>query len=588
MADILPTWNLGHFFASNSDPALMAAIEGIIPAAAEFESLFRGRLANLDAAGFAQALAAYERASLAPMAPYAYAHLRFAQDSMDPGNVALIESIRQKANDAHRLTLFFNTEPDAMDDSRYSALANHSLLAPWAHYLTHARLQKRFRLSEKEESIIALKALTGRMALVQLYSRLTSAMRFPSPVEEGVLLTNAEILAFQKHPEREVRRRAMEIFSAEYEKEKLVISTVWNALALDHGKEIQLRGYTHPMEPTNIGNELSPASVSALMEVSRKNYGLAARYYRWKARTMGVDRLFSTDLVAPLGGVEAAVIPFETAKGWVLEAFDDFSPGFGAIAKGFFDEGRVDAAPRQGKSGGAFCMAVAPQLPVYVLMNYTGKMRDAATLAHELGHGIHFTMARKQPLLEYDPVLPMAETASVFGELLLTRRMLGQDLDPLARRNLLAERVEDIIATTFRQAMYTDFELACHLNIAQGTMAEEEFCELWHSHLQGLYGDSVEILPGSRWTWAAIPHFIHTRFYCYAYTFGELFVLSLYGRYKEEGRAFVPKFVKLLEAGGSRPPSILAAQVGLNLEDPSFWQGGYDVLEELIGELEKS
>ncbi|TLN19860.1 hypothetical protein FDZ71_04680 [bacterium] len=299
-----------------------------------------------------------------------------------------------------------------------------------------------------------------------------------------------------------------------------------------------------------------------------------------------MEKLRSSDLSAPLPSRTEEKITFSDAGKVVIEAFGEFDPSFAEIAKGFFDEGRIDAKPRQGKSGGAYCMGAGPGLPVYVLTNFTGKLRDAATLAHELGHGIHFTLAGEaQPLLEYGPVLPLAETASVFGELLLTKKLLSGDLDTDSRKNLVAERVEDIIATTFRQTMYTDFEVEAHNLTAEEYVTPEKFCALWSSKLESLYGDSVETLPASRWAWAAIPHFIHTRFYCYAYTFGELLVLALYRRYLEEGPAFAPKLAAILAAGGSKRPQELVADFGYDLEDPSFWAGGYKVLEELLEEL---
>lgn len=587
MNETLPSWNLKLLYEGIEDPALGAAVEGIVPAAEGYEKAWRGKMAGTEAEGFAAAIAAYEDFSQSMFAPYIYAHLRFSLDSGSQENVVLMDRVRRKVNEAGRKTLFFSLEPDEIPDEKYGALAAHPALKRWSHYLLQQRALKAHRLSEPEESVLALKSLTGRTAFVQLYSRLTAAMRFKSPEEPEKTITGPELLAFQKHPDREIRRTALATYSAEYEAQKLVLSSVWNTIAADHRQDMELRGFTHPMEATHLGNELSEKAVQTLMEVSRKRYGLAARYYRWKAGVLGLPKLSSCDLLAPLPGGDEEKIPFASAKEWVLDAFGDFSDEFRSIAAGFFDEGRIDAMPREGKSGGAFCMAVGPKLPVFVLMNYTGKLRDAATLAHELGHGIHFTLARVEPLLEYDPVLPMAETASVFGELLLTNRLMGRELPAETRRNLLAERVEDILATTFRQNMYTDFELEAHTRIAHGPLSPEEFCGLWAEKLGSLYGDSVEILEGSRWSWSAIPHFIHTRFYCYAYTFGELLVLALYRRYLEEGEAFAPKFTSLLKSGGSRPPADLARDMGYDLEDPEFWDGGYRVLEEMIERLEK-
>lgn len=581
----LPTWNLGHFFSGHDDPALDKVVEGIEENAREFEQKWRGKVAGADAATLLEAVTDYEAVARYPLAAYGFAHLKFSEDSSEQANTALISKVRRKVTDAHRSTIFFTLELDEIPDERFAKFLEAAELAPYAHYLRELRRQKPHRLSEPEEALMTMKALTGKTAFVQLYSRLTSGFRFPSPLGEDKELTGSEVLALFKNPDHEVRRKAMEIYAEAYEREKLTISSVWNAIALDHSQSTGLRGYEHPIAPVHEGNELSAKAVDSLMQATRDNYPLAQRYYRWKAGELGMEKLTSCDLIAPLPGEEPEPIEFERARELVLESFGSFHPRFEEIAKAFFDEERIDAPPRPGKSGGAFCMGVSPDLPVYVLMNYTGKLRDVATLAHELGHGIHFTLAGKQPLLEYGPVLPVAETASVFGELLLSKKMLESGLDEATRKRMVAEKVEDIIATTFRQTMYTDFELDAHLKIAEEQLEHEQFCELWANRLTELYGDSVETLEASKLFWSAIPHFIHTRFYCYAYTFGELLVLALYRRYQEEGDAFAPKLIRVLETGGSLSPGEMLAELDYNLEDPAFWLGGYEVLSEMLDEL---
>lgn len=582
----LPTWDLSPLYASLDDPRLGADIEAVAAAARSFRDAWKGRVAALDGPGLRDAAKAYEAVGHGPLRPYAFAQLLFAADSENPAHVALLRKIQEVATEAERETLFFPLEVDAIPDDAFDAMARSGALTPYTHFLSQSRAMKPHRLTEPEEGILTLKDLASRSAFVQLYSQVTSAYRFSFTLDgEDKVLTGSEILALLKHPDRGVRRRALETYAARYEQDRTVVASVWNALVLDHRQNLELRRFPDPMAPVHLGNELSATAVDSLMEVTRRNYPLARRYYRWKAGKLGVDRPWSSDLVAPLPGGEPPALAFDTARAWVLEAYSAFHPRFGDIARAFFEETRVDAPPRPGKRGGAFCMGVAPDLPVYVLMNHTGKLRDAATLAHELGHGVHFTLAAKQPLLEYSPVLPLAETASVFGELLLTRRLLAEDLDPAARRNLLCERVEDILATTFRQAMYTDFELRAHRAGAGGYLSPESLCDLWAGQLEELYGGSVETLPASRWAWSAIPHFIHTRFYCYAYVFGELLVLALYRRYRQEGEAFAPKMIELLEAGGSAAPGTIAAGLGYDLEDPGFWAGGYEILEEMIEEL---
>ncbi|GAB4279185.1 MAG: M3 family oligoendopeptidase [Deferrisomatales bacterium] len=583
----LPTWDLTALYRGLDDPRLEGDIEGIVPAGRAFRERWRGRVAEAPAPELGRAVREYEGVCEAPLRPYAFAHLLFAADSGQAAHVALLQRVKEAATGARKESLFFPLELDRIDDGRFADLLGGEPLAPYRHYLAHERAWRPHRLSEPEEAILTLKDLSGRSAFVQLYSQLTQSFRFRFELDrEERERTGAEMLALLKHPDRGVRRRAYEVYAEAYERQQVVLGAVWNALVLDHRQSLELRRHADPMEPVHLRNEVSPRAVEALLEVTRAHYGLARRYYRWKARVLGVERLWSTDLVAPLPGPEPEPVSFDRARGWVLEAFEGFHPEFAAAARGFFDERRIDAPPRPGKAGGAFCMGVSPRLPVYVLVNHTGKLRDAATLAHELGHGVHFTLARGQPLLEYSPALPLAETASVFGELLLADRLERDPMDPAVRRNLLAERVEDVIATTFRQTLYTDFEYRAHREGARGYLSPEQLCRLWGEQLEAAYGDSVEQIPAARWAWSAIPHFVHTRFYCYAYVFGELLVLALYRRYREEGARFAPKMLELLQAGGSRSPGELVGRMGYDLEDPEFWAGGYRTLEHMIDELE--
>ncbi len=587
--DQLPTWDLSALYAGLDDPRLEDDIRAVVPAARAVRGAWHGRLRRAGPRELLEAVEGYQEALSRPLRPYAYAHLLFASDSSRPEHVALLHRIREEATRARRETVFFELELDRIPGDAFERALSEPGLARYRHYLAHVRSFRPHRLTEPEESLLTLKDLAGRSAFVQLYDQLTASFRYRFEVDGREReMTGPELLALLKHPDRGVRRHAYETYMGAYEAHRVVFTAVWNALVLDHRQNLELRRYADPMEPVHKGNELTTRAVDTLMAVTREHYDLARRYYRWKAHVLGVDRLWSTDLVAPLPGPEPESVPFGRARTWVLEAYASFDPGLAEVARSFFEERRIDAPPRPGKAGGAFCMGVAPDLPVYVLMNYTGKLRDVATLAHELGHGIHFTLAKGQPLLEYAPVLPMAETASVFGELLLARRLEAEDLDPAVRRNLLAERVEDIIATTFRQNLYTDFEYRAHREGAKGYLSEERLCELWRSALDEAYGDAVEHVPASRWAWAAIPHFVHTRFYCYAYVFGELLVLALYRRYREEGAAFVPRLRSLLEAGGSRSPAELVAGLGYDLEDPGFWKRGYEVLEGMIRTLEES
>jgi oligoendopeptidase F len=322
------------------------------------------------------------------------------------------------------------------------------------------------------------------------------------------------------------------------------------------------------------------------MTVSEANYPLAQEYFRLKAKLLKIDRLKNTDVYAPLGDVDQHYT-FDAARQLVIAAYERFSPEFRNIAAAFFTDGRIDALPRPGKGGGAFCMGMTPKLAPYVLLNFTGNLRDVATIAHELGHGIHFTLAQCQTMVNYHAPLPLAETASVFGEMLLTRHMLEEEPDQRLKISLLCAKIEDIIATTFRQNVLTRFEERMHRERQEGLLTTTRLCDLWWEENARLFGDSVEMIEAYRWGWSYISHFIHARFYCYSYTFAELLVLSLYQKYLKEGETFIPTYREILASGGSKSPADTVRAAGIDLAAPDFWQNGYDVLRDLIEELKR-
>jgi len=337
------------------------------------------------------------------------------------------------------------------------------------------------------------------------------------------------------------------------------------------------------MTPTHLSSETDPEVVERMLAVTEAHYPLAQEYFALKRDMLGYDRMKNTDLYAPV--IESRrTYPFAEALELVVNAFSGFSPELAAIVQRLVASGRLDLAPRPGKSGGAFCMGLYPGADPYVLLNYTGTLRDVSTLAHELGHAVHYALAGQQNYCHYHAPLPLAETASVFGEMLLTRALLEHEPDRRTRIALLCTKIEEVIATTCRQTVLTRFEQAAHARRGEGLLSADDYCELWLDANARLLGD-VELTPASRWAWSYISHFIHARFYCYSYVFGELLVLALYQRYRETGDAFVPAYLDLLRAGGSERPDRLIRSMGLNLHDPVFWAKGYGLLRELITEL---
>ncbi|MBI1921809.1 MAG: M3 family oligoendopeptidase [Geobacter sp.] len=553
--------------------------------AARFREQYRGKVTDLDAQRLHAALVEYESLEELLAKPQLYAYLLFAADSENSANKRLSQRASEFGNEMSRELLFFDLEIIQLPDDRFAALAASPELTGYRHHLESVRKFRPHTLTEREESLLKLKNLTGVEAFTRLFDELSASLRFTMELEgEEREMTGEELLGLLHHPDAGVRERAFSIFLQRHEEHGIVYSSVFNNAALDHRQELELRNYSHPMEPTNLGNDIPAEVIDRMMNVTEANYPLAQEYFRLKAKLLGLPRLKNSDIYAPVGET-ARSFTFDEAKGLVLDAYAGFDRDFHDIAEAFFTERRIDALPRPGKSGGAFCMGMTPHMAPYVLLNFTNNLRDVATIAHELGHGIHFVLSQAQTMVNYHAPLPLAETASVFGEMCLTRMLLEKETDKSVKVALLCAKIEDIIATTFRQNVLTRFEERLHLERKEGLLTAERIGELWWEENGKLYGDSVEMIPPYRWGWSYISHFIHARFYCYSYVFAELLVLSLYRKYLEEGALFIPVYKEILTSGCSKSPTDTVAPAGIDLNDPDFWQKGYDFLKELIEEL---
>jgi len=387
-------------------------------------------------------------------------------------------------------------------------------------------------------------------------------------------------------PDPELRRSVATAVTAALEPGLRTRAFLFNTLLADKATDDRLRRYPHWLAARNLSNEASDESVEALIEAVRGRYEIARRWYRLKARLLGVERLADYDRMASVTEDEV-IFPFAEAREIVLDCYSRFSPELGDVAKGFFDERRIDAPVRPGKRGGAFCASAVPSVKPYVLLNYTSRRRDVLTLAHELGHGVHFALAASQGIFHQSTPLTLAETASVFGETIVFGRLLEEDSEPASRLALLAENLEDTIATVFRQVAMNRFEDLVHTaRREQGELSVERFAELWAESQTELFGDSVEVTDGYRSWWSYIPHFIGSPGYVYAYAYGQLLALSVYERYEQTGAELVPRYLELLAAGGSRSPEQLGEMVGIDLSDPGFWQSGLDLVERQLTDAE--
>lgn len=581
-------WDTTPLYASAEDPAIEKDLEEAKLRGREFRERYAGKTATLAAGELFEALVAYERLQELILKPQLYAHLLFAADSGDDAIKRLSQRTAEFGNLMGRELLFFDLKLMEIGEEEFARLfAADSRLDSYRHFLEIIRKFRPFTLSEREEQLLKLKDLTGTDAFNRLFDEITASFRYRFELDgETREMTGEDLLGLLHHGDAEVRERAFSTFLKRQEEQGVVFSAVFNTVALDHRQEMDLRGYSAPIQPTNLGNEIPDQVVERMMEVSEANYPLARDYFRLKAKLLGMDRLKNSDIYAPVGGV-SRTYTFDESRDLVLESFGAFSPRFRDLALPFFKDCRIDVLPRPGKTGGAFCMGMTPSLPPYLLLNHIGNLRDVTTLAHELGHGLHFVLASKQSMLNYFPPLPLAETASVFGEMLLTRMLLERENDRQVKISLLCASIEDIIATTFRQNVLTRFEERMHLERQKGLITTSHLCDLWWEENDKLYGDSVEMIPSYRWGWSYISHFIHTRFYCYAYTFAELLVLALFEKYLKEGESFIPVYEEILESGGSKSPADTVRQAGIDLADPGFWQQGYDLLAELIEELKR-
>ena len=575
------TWQLEDLLSGNGPGECASLLAEADRRAGQLSAEYAGKVAGLDGPGLALLVA--ELAEIADLVGRAgnYAHLRFAADTEDPANGALMAEVQEKATAIETRLVFFDLEWAALDDARAQELLEADGLEHARHYLRNIRRYRPHLLSEPEEKLMAEKAVSGRDAWTRLFEEQTSAIRVDLPEsDEPVALDQA--LSLLHSPDREVRRGAAAAVTEALRPGLRTRAYIFNTLMQDKATNDRLRDYPSWISSRNLANEASDESVAALVEAVQDSYELPRRWYRLKAQLLGLERIADYDRAA-------SVIEDQEEIGWdegreiVLDAFNDFSPEMGSLAGRFFDERWIDAPARPGKRGGAFCAYTVPSVHPYVMLNWTSTRRDVMTLAHELGHGLHAALAIPRGIFEQHTPLTVCETASVFGETLVVERLLEQASTPQSRLGILAENIEDSIATVFRQTAMNRFEDAVHSHRrSEGELSVDDFSEHWARTQEELLGDAVEITDDYRIWWSYIPHFIGSPGYVYAYAYGQLLALSVYGRYREEGEPFVPSYIEMLAAGGSRSPEELAEIAGLDLTDPGFWKAGLDLVEEQL------
>ncbi len=583
-------WDLEPLVDGEGPGGVESRLDQALLRAKAFAARYSGKLEELDGAGLREAMA--ELAVIYELIGRAgtYAALRFSADTADPANGALLQKTQEQATAIETTLLFFELEWAVLPEERVEVLLAGDDLDFCRHHLQNVRRYRDHLLSEPEEKILAEKVLTGAGAWARLFEELTSTIEVELPAAgaggEKVALDVA--LSRLSQPDREVRRSAAEAITAALAPGLRTRAFVFNTLLADKATDDRLRRYPHWLSERNLANEASDESVQALIEAVRGRYEIPRRWYRLKAKLLGVERLADYDRMAAVTE-DDVTFPFARAREIVLDCYTSFSPELGQVASRFFDDRRIDAPVRPAKRGGAFCASAVPSVEPYVLLNYTARRRDVLTLAHELGHGVHFALAARQGIFHQGTPLTLAETASVFAETVVFGRLLEEDSAPASRLALLAENLEDTIATVFRQVAMNRFEDLVHTSRRQeGELSVERFGELWAESQGELLGDSVELTEGYRSWWSYVPHFIGSPGYVYAYAYGQLLALSVYERYEQTGPELVPRYLELLAAGGSRSPQELGEIVGIDLADPGFWEAGLDLVERQLQDAEQA
>ncbi len=585
MAYTLTKWNLGELYPAFDSPDLQAAFDTVEEQVTSFEGVRNKLNPDMDAETFLEAVRASEAMTRIVNKIYSFTGLSFASDTQDQTAQTYMARVQQFAAEMQNRILFFNLWWKEVDDRNAERLM--SAAGDYRYYLEVMRHFKPHTLSEAEEKIVNIKDVTGVGALITLYDAITNRYVFKLEVNgETRELTRGQLMAYVQGTDPDLRAKAYQELYRVYGADGAILGQMYQTRARDwHNENIGLRKFSSAISVRNLGNDIPDEAVDALLSVARKNTGIFQRYFKLKAGLLGVDKLRRYDIYAPIANSDKK-FDYNDATKMVFDSFKDFDPKIAEMAQRVFDQEHVDSEVRKGKRDGAFCWSVLPEMTPYVLLNYQGRARDVATMAHELGHAIHAMLASRHNTFSFEASLPLAETASTFGEMMLTDKLLAEETDEAVRRDILFKQVDDAYATIMRQSYFALFEKQAH-EMIQKNASVDELNAAYMENLKEQFGDSVELSDEFKWEWVSIPHIYHTPFYVYAYAFGQLLVFSLYQQFKAEGESFKPKYLKILSAGGSEAPAKILAEAGIDIRSAKFWQGGFDVLSRMVDELEK-
>ncbi len=585
MAYKLSPWSLADLFPGQDSPELENTFKELDVQVASFEKLRPQLKADIATSSFLEIVKDSEESAKLASRLYSCAGLAFAADTQDQGAQTLLGRIQQFMAEMENRVLFFSLWWKSLDDGQAERLMAPS--GDYRYYLEEMRHFKPHTLAEGEEKVVNLKNVTGSGALTTLYDAITGRYVFTLEVDgQKKEMTRGELMTYVRGADPDLRARAYQELYRVYGNDGPILGQMYQTNARDWRNEnLILRHFSSPISARNLGNDIPDEAVDALLNVCQKNAEVFQRYFKIKAKQLGVDKLRRYDIYAPLAK-SSKTYDFNQAAEMVFASFNAFDPRFAELAQRVFDADHLDSEVRKGKQDGAFCASITPEITPYVKLNYQGKADDVATMAHELGHAIHAMLASHHTVFTFHSSLPLAETASTFGEMMLVDRLLAAEKDASVRRDMLFRQMDDAYATIMRQAYFAIFEKQAHEMVAQNASVDE-IAAAYLENLKQQFGDSLELSDEFKWEWVSIPHIYHTPFYVYAYAFGQLLVFSLYQQFKADGDAFKPRYVKILSAGGSEAPARILDDAGIDICSEAFWQGGFDVIKGLVDQLEK-
>jgi oligoendopeptidase F len=579
----LPRWSLKELFPSSDGPEMLRAFQELDRRIATLEKKRRLLTPRISPAAFLAILTEIEDVRALARRVASYAELWFSENTQSPAATTFYGNTEQRLAELENRILFFSIWWKDLPKAPAARLLAKS--GPYRYFLEQVRRFRPHTLAEGEEKVVNLKNATGAQALVNLYNSITNRYQFDLEVDgKKQSLTRGELSVYYRSAKPELREAAYRSLHEVYGRDGAILGQIYSALVRDWRSEnVKLRKFSTPIAARNLANDLPDKVVRLLLDICQSNTAVFHHYFALKARTLGLPRLRRYDIYAPVASSEKK---YEFPQAWQLvrESLSRFDPAFAELAGKVLQGNHLDAEVRPGKRDGAFCLSALPSLTPWVLTNFQHRVYDIATLAHELGHAVHSLLASHNPLFTFEPSLPLAETASTFSEMLLVDSMLKEETDGSVRRDLLFRQMDDSYATIGRQAFFALFEVEAHDRISQGASVED-LCKAYYANLEKQFGDAVELSEEFRWEWAAIPHIFEMPFYVYAYAFGQLLVLALFHQYKTEGASFVPRFRRILSAGGSASPARILSRAGIRIDNADFWQGGFDLLAQNLEQL---